>query len=332
MDSVRLKHLLAKYKEGNYTKADAEELLHYLHDADNRTHVAQLAAEGLFEGSEQDILSELEHERLDLLFSKISEKTDPNSFGASRLRWRARVARALIAAVFLSLLSIGYYFWRNNQVKQIIVTAGSGKVYDVKLPDGSRVWLNSGASLSYPELFNGDKRSVILTDGQAFFEVSENPNKPFTIKAGTLNVQVLGTSFEVSTFKDWERATVAVKTGSVKVVSEATPSENETKLTANQKATVNTNTGHVEVAEIDGDDIAGWKENRLIFTNEEFSTVLKALERKYDVNFEVSTPGLNNRKITLRLEEQPLEVVLRALSIANQFTYEVANDSTIIIK
>lgn len=328
MDSVRLKHLLAKYKEGNYTKADAEELLHYLHDADNRTHVAQLAAEGLFEGSEQDILSELEHERLDLLFSKISEKTDPNSFGASRLRWRARVARALIAAVFLSLLSIGYYFWRSNQVQQIIVTAGKGKVYDVKLPDGSRVWLNSGASLSYPELFKGDKRSVILTDGQAFFEVTENKDKPFLIKAGTLNVQVLGTSFEIENSPAGQ-TTVVLATGKVSVANE---SEAVTLTQAGETAFVEHESATLQKRQGNATGIAPWRHPRLDFDGQTLAEVFEILEQRYNTVFTINRTNLLDRKVTITVGGESLEQVLKPLSFTYNFNYEMPNDSTVIIK
>lgn len=326
--AMRMGRLVIKKLNGELTEMEAIELEQWLSSSEEYQQVhdemmdGQTRERALGDGSPRDTLAVQED-----VWSRY-QTTQPRSFN----RWRTGFVRTLIAAVILSTLSIGYYFWRSNQAQQIIVTAGKGKVYDVKLPDGSRVWLNSGASLSYPELFEGDKRSVILTDGQAFFEVSENPNKPFNIKAGTLNVQVLGTSFEVSAFKDVAQATVAVKTGSVKVGSESYPTDNGTTLTANQKATVNTTSGNIEVAQIDGDDIAGWKENRLVFTEESFATVIEALQRKYKVKIEVHQPNLYNEKITLRLEDEPLETILKVLSFSNQFTYQIANDSTVIIK
>ncbi len=115
----------------------------------------------------------------------------------------------------------------------------------VQLPDGSSVVLHRNSTLKYPKAFNGDKREVYLT-GEAFFEVTKNPEQPFFVYAGELVAKVHGTSFGIKAVADEAKITVAVKTGKVSVFSEndsrAKQYKTENQLTAllltcNQQAT-----------------------------------------------------------------------------------------------
>lgn len=239
------------------------------------------------------------------------------------------------AAAVLLFLSLGIYYWTSNiesEANTITITANEAKAQQVELPDGSHVWLNAGATLTYPEKFSKDKRSITLSDGQAYFDIAKDENKPFTVHAGTLKVEVLGTSFEITAYDNKEQASVAVKSGTVNVSAEHTPSTTGTTLIANQKATLNTKTGTIETTEIDGDDIAGWKENRLVFTGDDYATVLEAVQRKYNVTIELQKPELLKEKLTLRLDDQPMQTAIKILSLSSNFNYEFANDSTIIIR
>lgn len=326
MDSARLKQLLTKYKAGEYTEAEAAELLRYLHDADNRITLAQLAAEGLFDESHHAIIEDSAvQERLNMLFDKLSSTTNPQPRKLTPWKYLP------IAVALLAALVVGFYFWRNSQIEHVMmVKAENGEVKEVVLPDSSHAWLNAGATLSYPKRFRRSDRTVTLTDGQAFFEVKRNEDKPFIVQAGALNVQVLGTAFEVTAYDNKEQASVAVQSGKVNV-STHQAAISATTVTANQKATVNTTSGMVETSEIDGDDIAGWKDNRLVFFEEPFANVVEALQRRYGTRITVNKASLLKDKVILKLDDQPLDQVLKVLSISNDFNYEFANDNTIII-
>lgn len=271
-------------------------------------------------------VSAAQEARAQQVFHRVAAVTQPRIRRINTWRYLA------VAAVCVLALSFGFYFWRANQVTQLFVTAAGGGMQEVVLPDGSQVWLNAGATLSYPEKFKANQRVVTLTDGQAYFEIAPNEEQPFTVDAGSVSVQVLGTSFEVTAFKSVEQASVSVKTGKVNVIPTTVGLGGGMALTAKQKAIVYTTTGSIETAEIDPSDVAGWKDNRLVFSADDFATVLEALQRKYGVAIDLQKQGLRQKRITLRLDDQPLETVLKALSISNQFTYDIANDSTVVIR
>lgn len=238
------------------------------------------------------------------------------------------------AAAIIAVSTTAIYLWRAfSPIPTVTITASRSAIREVALPDSSRVWLNRGASISYPATFAGNNRKVMLTNGQAYFSIKGDVNKPFVVAANSLVVEVLGTAFEITTFDRSEISTVSVSSGKVNV-SSIHPGDGQAKasvLSANQKATVNSHTGQINTTIINGDDIAGWKENRLIFAADDFANVIEALQRRYQVAFDIQNPKLYNEKITLRLDNQPLQTVLQVLTLNNLFKYQFANDSTVVI-
>lgn len=126
-------------------------------------------------------------------------------------RWMAA------ASVILVMTAIGYQFFnRTVNAERIVVTQTfDNDIRLVRLPDGSRVWLNEGSKIEYPENFDGSTRNVILI-GEAFFEVEKDSLKPFIISSGLIKTTVLGTSFNVKAYEGTVPL-VEVRTGKVKV-------------------------------------------------------------------------------------------------------------------
>ena len=99
-----------------------------------------------------------------------------------------------------------------------IISTPNQVINEYTLPDGSVVALNSNSKLVFPKQFNGDTREVTI-EGEAFFDVKPNPEKPFIINAGKAQIKVVGTSFNVSAYPETETLEVVVKTGKVQVIS-----------------------------------------------------------------------------------------------------------------
>lgn len=237
-----------------------------------------------------------------------------------------------VAAVLL-VAGVAYWFMAKNRAIVHTVHVPNGKVQRFILPDSSVVWLNGGTTLSYPAHFAKRRRAVKVENGQAFFEVSKDPQRPFIVQAGNMDITVLGTSFEVEAYFASPSVTVSVRTGKVKIDADNLVHQQKgTVLNARQSARIWKDSGEITQSQVKADDIAGWMNNRLIFVEKDFSNVLIHLERHYNVRFRVHKPGLLTEKITLRLDNQPLPTVLAALAFSNQFTYQFSNDSTIIIR
>jgi len=165
----------------------------------------------------------------------------------------------------------------HEPLNKIVIPRG-GK-YDITLPDGTRVWLNSSSSLSFPNAFEGPERKVLLT-GEAYFEVASNKQKPFKVNvAGKQEVEVLGTHFNVSAFEEDQNITTTLLEGAVKVNT----SKFQTLIKPGEMAVNNLKT-KPRIVQADLDEVMAWKNDMFIFNNENITSIMKKISRWYDVD------------------------------------------------
>lgn len=159
---------------------------------------------------------------------------------------------------------------------------GKGEEYQLVLSDGTRVWLNSESRLKFPVQFANNRREVIL-EGEAFFEVTKNPNAPFIVKTGPMDIEVLGTSFNVSAYKDEASIQTTLVEGKVKVSSNIGQSF-EQILKPNEQAVFSKSNNQFEVIEVNAALYASWREGIFVFDEENLDDILRKLSRWYDIN------------------------------------------------
>jgi ferric-dicitrate binding protein FerR (iron transport regulator) len=158
--------------------------------------------------------------------------------------------------------------------------------YQLTLPDGSKVWLNNVSSLRYPTSFTGSQREVFLT-GEAYFEIADNPSKPFKVHLNHSTIQVLGTSFNIAAYTDEPVIKTTLVTGKISV---ATPDGQPTLLQPGQQAIL-TQTGTIEkIKETDIDAAISWTKGYFRFDHANISEVLRQLTRWYDIEVTFSIP------------------------------------------
>ncbi|MDR6806803.1 ferric-dicitrate binding protein FerR (iron transport regulator) [Dyadobacter sp. BE34] len=253
---------------------------------------------------------------------------------SKRFGWIQRFTTWSSAAAAIVL--IGFWLWTHERKPATgdvrLVTAPLGKTVRVNLPDGSHIWLNAGSALSYPVAFKGKTREVVLREGQAFFDIAHDKAKPFIVHAKTLDITVLGTSFDVKAYKNDPDIKVTVKTGKVGVQVRDNPGQPALMLLPAEQAVVPEKTQKIQVNEISKPAIAPWKDNRMVFEDELLVEVLHALERKYNQHIVIEKPGLSAEKISLTLDDQPMNDVLKVLGFSKNFNYSQLNDSTIVIR
>ncbi|HEX8019150.1 FecR family protein [Mucilaginibacter sp.] len=156
-----------------------------------------------------------------------------------------------------------------------------GGQYQVVLPDGTRVWLNAASSLKYPTAFTGNERRVELT-GEAYFEVSKDPSKPFNVKTASQTVTVLGTHFNINSYTDEGATKTTLLEGSVRITRNTGQS---VKIKPGQQA-VNT-LNNIDINEnANIDEAVAWKNGKFIFSNTDLQTIMRQLSRWYDVDVE----------------------------------------------
>lgn len=161
------------------------------------------------------------------------------------------------------------------------ISTPRGGQYQLVLPDGSKVWLNAASSLRFPTSFSDKERIVTLT-GEGYFEVAKNPDKPFSVQAGGIRIQALGTHFNVMAYTD----EVAVKTtlleGSVKL----SHSDMSVVLKPGEAGFISPNKGSFLVNEVDTRSATAWKDGYFRFENADLPELMRQLSRWYDVEIE----------------------------------------------
>ena len=162
-----------------------------------------------------------------------------------------------------------------------------GGQYQLALPDGSKVWLNSASSITFPTAFTGNERKVVIT-GEAYFEVaklslSTGQKMPFKVEKGNVTIEVLGTHFNVNAYDDEEAIRTTLLEGKVKT---SMVNGQSAILTPGQQAQVN-NGGSIKVLnDADLDEVMAWKNGLFHFENADIKTVMRQLSRWYDIDVE----------------------------------------------
>ncbi|MEQ9307468.1 MAG: DUF4974 domain-containing protein, partial [Marinoscillum sp.] len=178
---------------------------------------------------------------------------------------------------------------------------------------------NSGSELTFPDNFHGERRVVSLK-GEAFFEVSHNPNKPFFVNTNGDQVRVLGTSFNIRSYPEDEAVSVSVATGRV---AYSISSGDQVILVPNQMATHHLSKNDLKVGEVDHMQSFGWKDKIIYFKSASLDDIIIELERWYGVEIELHGDFKTSGKFTGRFENLPLEEVLIGLSYEFVFSYQI---------
>lgn len=176
------------------------------------------------------------------------------------------------------------------------LTTPRGGRYEVILPDGTRVWLNAASSLRYPVAFTGSQRIVELS-GEGYFEVSENPGKPFLVKGKGYEVTVLGTHFNVMAYADEGAVRTTLLEGAVKVGTASAA----VLLKPGQQGVLNSEGQLTVINETDPEAAIAWKNGFFQLNNVEISAVLRQLVRWYDIEI-VYTHNIPDWRITGKME------------------------------
>jgi hypothetical protein len=163
------------------------------------------------------------------------------------------------------------------------ISTPKGGQYRISLPDGSQVWLNAASRLTFPTVFTGESRRVELV-GEAYFEVAQNKKLPFTVITPKEEVEVLGTHFNVNSYRDEESSMVALLEGKVKV----SLSSSEFKVLKPGEQTI-VKGGAVEVFPVDLSEAVAWKNGEFMFHNESMKSVMQKIARWYDVEVVVAS-------------------------------------------
>jgi transmembrane sensor len=188
----------------------------------------------------------------------------------------------------------------------------TGGQYNIVLADGTKVYLNAVSSIKYPTQFNGDQRIVEL-DGEAYFEVAKNKNKPFIVKSGDQDIEVLGTHFNVHAYDNESVVKTTLLEGSVAVSYK----NQKAILKPGQQSNVSDKFTKIAIKQVDTEAAIAWKNGRFKFDNADLKTVMRQLERWYGIKVEYRGDVSDVRFNGGTFMNKNLSEVLKVLELSN---------------
>jgi len=300
---------------------------------------------------------------------EVAEEEDVNMVSSAAFSQSANTyAKYSLLSLLVLFIGWGIYQWQSGSENQLAVTENATQIAPkvistkhgsrtrVDLPDGTKVWLNAGSSLSYQHNFGSNNRNVTLV-GEAYFDVVKNTEKPFIIHTNKMDIKVLGTAFNVSCYPNARKVETSLIRGSIEVTLLDRPKEKiylkpNDKLTLLDNIISNNSVGklktsaiatqarnipqlsisHITYLPIDNSVVeTSWINNKLVFSSETFEEVSQKMEKWYDVNIQFTDEKLKQVKLTGSFERETIVEALSALQLTTPFQFQISNQRNITI-
>ncbi len=231
---------------------------------------------------------------------------------------------AVVAAVCLTSI-VTYVSTKSNEDKETILITAKGSTGEFTLPDGTNVRLNSDTRLTYDsKSFMSDGKRRVSVEGEAFFDVTKDAGNPFVVQLTDMEVEVLGTSFDVRNYSFSSKEEVVLLTGKVKV--EGKDIKKPVTIYPDQRFVLNRANGDCNVEKTAAINYCRWIEPRLKLENEPLGDILITLSRKYSVELEIEKNVDLNKRISLTLQNDALEDLMPVISYLTDINYRVENN------
>lgn len=325
----QIKHISDVFKrfvDGLYTHDDAERLLNSLQNNRYQAGINEIM-DDVWISSEYRLPTSAQKEEYKeearRLLKRIQKEERRFSF-LSLLKY---------AAMFVAVLSVGwsiYQFSWTSELDDLVYTeirVKKGEHKQATLPDGTKVVLNAGSYMKYPERFISDFR-LIEMDGEAFFEVTHDESKPFIVRTKEADVRVLGTSFNVKAYNTDEQVLVSVRSGKVQVDMP----EAMMRLIPNEQLVLDRNNGEFRKKNEDVNRVISWIDGGLYFNRTPVRSVVMELRRMYNCEIIFQSGATYNEHIYGEHENKSLESVLKSIQYTTGIKYRKEGSKIILYK
>ncbi len=205
-----------------------------------------------------------------------------------------------------------------------------GKRFEVILSDGTRVYLNADSSLKYPIQFVAGKPRDVFLEGEAYFDVTKQEGLPFTVHADDMNINVIGTKFNVSHYAQNDHIQTVLVEGSVALSQNRDDNAIPTMLTPGNKAQWNKKDNSTAIKKVDTRLYTAWMDGKLIFRNTAFKEIRQTLERHYNVTIKNKNKDLDSQLFDATFDIERIEEILEIFSKSYAIDYSIINNEVII--
>ncbi len=324
--------LIGKYFSGACTEAETEQILRFLNASEeNRREWLKLR----MVSAESNFARISDPEHVDRSYRELRKEK------ATRERLEKEIVRKItlrvvrFAASILLLVGVSYASYKvvSDRVYPEMLTVATGTnepVREILLGDSTRVWLSAESKIEYPKRFSEKDRNVSV-EGKLYFEVAKDSRRPFFVKTADYTVKVLGTAFEITSFKDARLSDVILAEGSVEVL------KNDLStlclLQPGQQFELNRQTGRFRLNEVDAEVYTGWRGGKLEFDGMTFAEIAKVLERHYNVRIVLADGIAKEQRLVGSLSfEKDIHEMMKTIEQVVPIKYNVAVDTVVFIQ
>ncbi|MEO6636650.1 MAG: FecR family protein [Ginsengibacter sp.] len=368
-----LSKLIARKFAGEASKEELQELDKLLSENAGAHHFDEIFSAYWQASIKQKLNASVEEP--DARFQYILQSADDNTENSS-IQKKAKLfpiwmKRLSVAAVAASIIFGSYYYFTKNKLSNVPaaalvankneVTAGRGVRTTMVLPDGSKVWLNSESKISYNDSFNDSVRDLYL-EGEAYFDVKKNPEKPFIVHTSNIDIKALGTAFNVKSYARDKTIEASLIHGSIEIANQKEPKSAKVILRPHEKLIfqkeLNTisktlspdisepsqkksTTGKLDIPGIavsvlpkDVPDSAlketSWVYNKLIFDGDNFYELADKMERWFNKKITFKNDKVASYRFRGVFENESIEQALEALQLTAAFNFKIDNNEVLI--
>jgi ferric-dicitrate binding protein FerR (iron transport regulator) len=225
------------------------------------------------------------------------------------------------------------YLAHNTTSAQLVPLMNTIKIpvggeYQLTLSDGTKVWLNSESEIKYPVQFIGYKRRVEVK-GEVYFDVAHDKAKPFVVSVNDVEVEVLGTEFNIEAYDDQNSVTTTLIKGSVKL----TKNEEQIIIKPNQQASISDGDSSFKLKDVEAKNYALWKEGIFYFEEANLSTIMEKLARWYDIKVFYKNQSIQNSRFSVEMKRyEDISKILEIIELTQKVKFEIKDNVVTVSK
>jgi ferric-dicitrate binding protein FerR (iron transport regulator) len=258
---------------------------------------------------------------------KAYQKISNQLFRSKKLNFLGLIQRVAAILLLPVIVASAVYFYSEKkdrtQFSSVYNTVETplGMRSSLTLPDGTKVWLNAGSSISYPVLFANNSREVRL-QGEAYFEVKKDKSWPFVVTTKKMNIVVSGTTFNCNAYPENDQVQTVLVEGEVTLVNQS--ATELATLNPGELAIFDNSDQRISTTKTDLQKYIAWKSGKLMFRDDKMNKVVEKLERWYNVEFEIEDPEIADYIYTATFIDESLDQVLKMLTLSAPIRYTIS--------
>lgn len=324
--------LLDRFMRGELLADQRHELWRWFKQPEARELLSQHYFQSWMEAGKKQLPIEIQNRMFNHIQSLVHERTEKKK--EQKIVRKLHFYRWLpyVAAVFLfGVMTFVHLYMHladevdiySSQIYKVLVDKGQRA--SVILPDGTKVWLNSHTELTYNSDYGKRNRQVVLS-GEGYFEVAKDSTSRFIVKAGEMEVEALGTTFNVKAYKEDRELTATLFEGKVRT----SVGSEEVILDPNESLNYNKSSRKMVVSDKFADYARMWKDNELVFKGETMEEVAVMLDRLYNVKVRFASEKVKRFRFSGVIKNNSLENVIELISLTAPISYKKLGGEIIV--